>query len=202
MTTDVPLRCACGKLRGTALGVSRSAGTRIVCYCDDCQAFARFLAQPGLTDAWGGTDIFQMAPGRVRITGGADALRCVRLSNKGMHRWYCGECKTAVGNTMGPRLPFVGLIHTFMDHASDGRSRDEVLGKPIGYVQAKFAIGTPPPQPRNASLLRIVVRSARLLATWSLQGAGSPSPFFDDKTRLPRAEPRVLGAEERRALSR
>ena len=191
---DIPLRCACGKLRGTARAVSPSAGTRLVCYCDDCQAFARFLGRPGITNESGGTDIFQMAPSRVRITAGADELRCLRLSQKGMHRWYCGGCKTPVGNTLGPRVPFVGLIHAFMDHATDGRARDEVLGKPVGHFLTKFATGPVP----ESSMLRVMARSVRLLGTWWLTGAGSPSPFFDDT--MPRSEPRILGAEERRAL--
>lgn len=199
MPIDIPLRCACGSLRGVALGVSSRAGCRVVCYCDDCQAFARFLARPGITDQWGGTDIFQMAPSRVQITSGGDVLSCMRLSDKGMHRWYCGECKTPVGNTVSSRIPFVGLIHTFMDHESDGRARDEVLGKPLGYVQAKFAIGTPPSPPDHSSLFRVMARSARLLAKWWLTGAGSPSPFFD-KSGVPRAEPQVLRPEQRAAL--
>jgi len=123
----------------------------------------------------------------------------MRLSDKGMHRWYCGECKTPVGNTVSSRIPFVGLIHTFMDHESDGRARDEVLGKPLGYVQAKFAIGTPPSPPDHSSLFRVMARSARLLAKWWLTGAGSPSPFFD-KGGVPRAEPQVLRPEQRAAL--
>jgi hypothetical protein len=200
MLTDIPLRCACGILRGTALGVSPRTGCRVVCYCNDCQAFARFLARPGITDEWGGTDIFQMAPSNVRITGGADALRCMRLSDKGMYRWYCGECRTPVGNTVSPRVPFVGIIHTFMDHASDGRARDDVLGKPLGYVNTKFAIGSLPSPPRGSSLLRVIARSVRLLGKWRLTGAASPSPFFDDHTHAPRTEPRILRPEERSAL--
>lgn len=176
------------------------SGCRVVCYCDDCQAFARFLARPGITDEWGGTDIFQMAPSRVRITKGADALRCVRLTEKGLHRWYCGECKTPVGNTVSARVPFVGLIHTFMDHGSDGRTRDDALGLPLGYVHTKFAIGPLPPRGHGSSLLRVIARSVKLLGKSWLTGAGSPSPFFDDRTRAPRAEPRVLGTDERRAL--
>ena len=182
------------------MAVAPGAGCRIVCYCDDCQAYARFLGRPGITDEWGGTDIFQMAPSRLRLTGDTDALRCVRLSDKGMHRWYCGECKTPVGNTMSPRVPFVGLVHTFMDHGSDGRPRDDVLGQPIGYTRTKSAIGTLPLAARRPSLLRVLGRSARLLGKWWLTGAGSPSPFFDDQTRAPRVAPRVLPAEERRAL--
>ena len=200
MATDIALRCACGALRGTALAISPGAGTRVVCYCNDCQAFARFLARPGVTDEWGGTDIFQMAPSRVRIDGAAESLRCMRLSDKGMHRWYCGECKTPVANTVSPRVPFVGLIHTFMDHAGDGRSRDDVLGKPVGYTRTESAIGGVPPHARDKHLLRVIGQSVKLLGTWWLTGAGSPSPLFDDKTHAPRVQPLVLTPEERRAL--
>jgi hypothetical protein len=141
-----------------------------------------------------------MAPSSVRITGNSDALRCVRLSDQGMYRWYCGECKTPVGNTMSACVPFVGLVHTFMDHESDGRSREDVLGKPVGYTRTKSAIGTLPPAARRPSLLRVLGRSARLLGKWWATGAGSPSPFFDTETRAPRVEPRVLPVEERHAL--
>lgn len=208
MPADIPLRCTCGALHGTALAVSPDTGCRVVCYCDDCQAFARFLGgPPNILDEWGGTDIFQMAPSRVRITGDLDALACMRLSEKGLYRWYCGKCKTPIGNTVGPRVPFVGLIHSFMDHEADGRARDRdrdrdreaVLGKPLGYVQRKFAVGTPP-NPGNASLYGVIGRSAKLLTKWWLTGAGWPSPFFDEKTRAPRVTPRVLTVAERRAL--
>ena len=200
MLTDVPLRCVCGKVRGIALAVAPRAGCRVVCYCDDCQAYARFLGRPGITDQWGGTDIFQMAPSRVRLTGGADQMSCLRLSAKGMYRWYCPECKTPIGNNSGPRVPFVGLVHSFMDHERDGRPRDDVLGRPIGYVRTKSAIGALPARIRQSSPLRVIGRSVRLLGKWWLTGAGTPSPFFDAKTHAPRSAPRILRPEERRAL--
>jgi hypothetical protein len=200
MAIDIPLRCTCGELRGIALDVSPRNGFRVVCYCNDCQAFARFLGHAGTTDEWGGTDIYQMAPASVRITGGADALSCVRLSDKGMYRWYCGKCKTAVANSNSPRAPVVGLIHTFMDHEGDGRARDDLLGKPIGYVRTKSAIGTLPVQAGAPSLLKVIGASVRLLGKWWLTGAGSPSPFFNDETHAPRSKPRLLRSEERSAL--
>lgn len=200
MSKDVPLRCACGKLRGTALGVSPRSGCRVVCYCDDCQAFGRFLGGPGILDAWGGTDIFQMAPSRVRITSGAEVLSCVRLSAKGMYRWYCGECRTPVGNTNSPRIPFVGLIHTFMDPDGAGGAHDELLGKPLGYSGTKSAVGALPAAIRDSSLLKVIARSVKLLAKWWLTRAGSPSPFFDDQTGAPRTTPLILTPVQRRAL--
>jgi Family of unknown function (DUF6151) len=200
MPTDISLRCACEKLRGTALAVSPRSGCRVVCYCVDCQAFAHFLARPDILDAWGGTDIFQMAPSRVRITSGADALSCVRLSAKGMYRWYCGACKTPVGNSNSPRVPFVGLIHTFIDPDSGDSARDAALGKPLGYARTKSAIGALPAPIRDSTLLRVIARSVTLLGKWWLTGAGAPSPFFDDQTHAPRTRPRILTPEERRAL--
>ena len=69
VVVDLPLRCRCGRVRGVASDVSPSTGFRFVCYCKDCQAFARFLERADVLDSAGGTDIFQMPPGRVKLTG-------------------------------------------------------------------------------------------------------------------------------------
>jgi hypothetical protein len=73
-------------MRGVASNVSPSTGFRFVCYCTDCQAFARFLDRADVLDPAGGTDIFHMPPARVKLTAGTDAMRCLRLSNKVL-RW-------------------------------------------------------------------------------------------------------------------
>lgn len=198
--STVSLRCRCGKVRGKATEVSRETGNRLLCYCDDCQAFAHFLKRRDVLDERGGTDIFQMAPSRVEVTEGATELRSMRLSEKGLLRWYVGCCNTPVGNTVSARLPFVGLIHSFMDHDGDGHPRDGVLGEPIGYVHGKFAIGGNPPHATGGALVRIIARSTRLMLGWWISGRGKSSPFFDSDTQLPRAKPHVLTAAERSAL--
>ena len=124
----LPLRCRCGHVRGVARAVSPSAGFRFICYCQDCQAFARFLERPDVLAAAGGTDIFQMPPARMKLTAGTDALRCLSLSRK-VFRWYTDCCRTPVVNTAaGPRFPVVAVIHSFMDREFDGHSGDEMLG--------------------------------------------------------------------------
>jgi hypothetical protein len=191
MSSQVSLRCRCGNLRGVASDVSVRSGLRVTCYCDDCQAYARFLGQPGVVDTWGGTDIFQMPQWRVRFTQGAAELQCVRLHEKGMFRFYAGCCRTPVANTMGPRIPFAGVVHSLMDHAVDGRSRDEVLGKTV-RIQARFAVGGKPPNAPRSAEPGMILRALRLNVGWWLGRHGAESPFFDLATRTPRVQPQVL----------
>ena len=143
---DIPLRCRCGRVRGVASDVSPSSGFRFVCYCKDCQAFTHFLERPDVLDPAGGTDIFQMPPGRMKLTAGTDAVRCLRLSDRGVLRWYTDCCRTPIGNTAAsPRFPVIAMVHSFMVHGADGRSRDEVLGPPLCGIYQRSAVGPLPP---------------------------------------------------------
>ena len=200
LPSDLPLRCRCGPVRGAASDVSASGGFRFVCFCKDCQAFARFLDRPDVLGAAGGTDIFQMPPGRVRLTAGTDAMRCLRLSSKVL-RWYTDCCRTPMGNTAaGPRFPLVAVIHSFMDHEADGRSRDVVLGAPVCRIFERSAIGPLPPNAPPPASFQVFARRGSKLFDWWVHRLGRPTPFFDDRTRAPRATPRVLTPEERDAL--
>src|SRR5262245_1992629 len=89
-----------------------------------------------------------MPPGRVKLTTGTDALRCLRLSAKGVLRWYTDCCRTPIGNTAAsPRFPVIAVVHSFMVHETDGRSRDEVLGAPLCRIYERSAVA---PLPSNA----------------------------------------------------
>jgi hypothetical protein len=197
---ELPLRCRCGHVRGVASEVSSSDGFRFVCYCKDCQAFARFLERPDVLDPLGGTDIFQLPPGRVKLTAGADALRCLRLSDKGVRRWYADCCRTPIANTAGAGFPIIGMIHSFMGQEADGRSRDEVLGPPFCRIYERSAAGPLLPDAPPPPSLRIFVRRALKMLNWWMRGLARPNPFFDDRTNAPRAVPRVLTPSERAAL--
>jgi hypothetical protein len=46
------------------------------------------------------------SPAHVKLGAGTDALRCLRLSDKGVLRWYTDCCRTPIGNTAAsPRFP-------------------------------------------------------------------------------------------------
>jgi hypothetical protein len=196
---DIPLRCRCSRVRGIAHGVAPSSGFRFVCYCRDCQAFARFLERPDVLDAAGGTDIFHMPGGRVKLVAGTDAVRCLQFSST-VFRWYTECCRTPVANTAGPRFPVVGLIHSFMCHEADSRSRDEALGTPLCRIFEGSAIAPLPPDAPPPRSFGLVARRLPTLLGWWLRGLGRPNPFFDERTNAPLSVPRIFTPNERAAL--
>lgn len=175
---DIPLKCHCAQVSGVAHDVSPKTGNRIVCYCDDCQGFARYLGHESpILDDNGGTDIFQMYPNQLNITQGIEQLRSMRLSEKGLLRWYTDCCKTPVGNTISYGVPFVGLIHNFM---SDPDHRNEHLGPVKFYVQGQHAIGSLDNKTVHRKFpVRCIIKIASMMLKGKLTSKQTPSPFFD-----------------------
>ncbi|MEH6346015.1 MAG: DUF6151 family protein [Bermanella sp.] len=185
---EIKLKCSCGKVKGKTKDVNESSGTRVVCCCDDCQSFAGYLNQESsVLDQYGGTDIFQMPISNIKIIEGIEQISSVRLSAKGMYRWHTRCCNTPIGNSMGAGVPFIGLIHNFMDNAS---ARDEELGENRGHIQTKFARQEVPTDLKGSSF-KIIFRSLSKLLVWKIKGLNKPSTFFDDNEK-PIAKPNVL----------
>ncbi|HWB79660.1 MAG TPA: DUF6151 family protein [Nannocystaceae bacterium] len=196
MSTELALRCRCGKLRGAVVEVARDTCSHAVCYCRDCQAFARWLGIDGVMNERGGTEIIAVAQGRVRWHEGGDRLRCMRLSAKGTHRWYSECCRTPVGNTISARIPFVGIARmTFVD------APEQHVGPAIG-MQGRYAKGGVPEGVHARAPLGLVAHSAKLVFGWWVRGKARPSDYFDAKTGAAKHEPLVLAAEERAQLDR
>ena len=183
------MKCECGGVQGVATDISPETGKRIVCYCDDCQAFANYLGRAdSILDEYGGTDIFQTSPNRIRITKGNEHIRCMRLTPKGLHRWYAGCCKTPIGNTLSAGVPFVGVIHNFMDNKG---SRDQDLGPVLAYVLTKFAKASLPEERKQPFPLLLILKTISRILVWKIKGMNRPSPFFHtDGT--PISEPEIL----------
>jgi hypothetical protein len=175
-------------VRGTASSVAARSGFRFVCYCTDCQKFARFLGRDDVLDSAGGTDIFQMPIGRVKLTAGTDKIRCLQYSKK-VFRWYADCCHTPIGNTAGPRFPVIGLIHSFMDHGADGRSRDDALGAKLCRIYERSATAPLPPDAPPPLSLGFFPKRAATLLSWWWRGLARPNPFFDDRTGAPISSP-------------
>ena len=199
--TDLPIRCLCGALRGTLRDASSESGNRCVCYCDDCQSFAYFLERADeVLDENGGTDIFQTSSGQLEFDQGLENLTCVRLTDSGMFRWYADCCNTAIGNTpWTSRVPFVGLIHSCVDHAAEGRSRDQAVGPIRMRGFARFAKGDRSKlEAHEAAPLAMGPRVTEILKEALERGDQNRSPFFKANTDEPCVSPRILTAVELR----
>jgi len=185
---QIDLQCSCGKVKGKTENVDSGVGTRIVCCCDDCQLFMQYLDQEGSAlDQYGGTDIFQMPVSKIKVTEGHEQIACVRLSATGLYRWYTSCCNTAIGNTMGAGVPFIGVVHSFMNHAAD---RDADLGKSRGHIYTNFARKKVPDN-QQGSVFLITIRGLSKLILWKLKGLNQPSVFFDEDGD-PIAKPNIL----------
>lgn len=182
--------CECGATRA---GIDLGDGSRLVCYCDDCQAFLRALGAEDRLDPAGGTDLFQTTPDRIEVTAGKENLACLRLTDKGPLRWSASCCDAPFANSLTTRqVPFVSV------HVSGIAARD-TLGEVVARVNRKFA--TARVEGRKGALGPIVWAILRRAATARLTRRHRDTPFFDDKGR-PVAEVRRLTDAERRAAYR
>jgi hypothetical protein len=193
MSKTAFVHCLCGEVQGRVEDASPKTVNRIVCYCHDCQAFAHHLGRADLLDARGGTDLVQVAPAALSFDKGAERIAGLRLTPKGLLRWYATCCKTPLGNTAGPGLPFVGIVAQAIEDA------DAVVGKPMGAILGKYAIGTPPAGSDKMNP-RLLLRVVRLVLGWRLRGKTWPHPFFDRATRGPKWPVVTLSPAERDAV--
>jgi hypothetical protein len=191
----IALRCACGALTGTVAATHRAA--RAICYCRDCQTFARFLGQPTkILNERGGTDIVATTPSVVHFTQGREQLRCMSLSETGLLRWYAGCCRTPIGNTpRTPKLPYVGLVHNCL--AGTAGELDAAFGVAKVAINTESASG--PVSPTKWRSVAAVLKIMRNVVAARLSGAYRDSPFFKSGTAEPIVAPQVLSSAERAA---
>ena len=200
MQDILPLGCACGAVTGQLLNATADNGNYAVCYCDDCQAFARSTGGAAVMNDRGGTAIYQTTPSQVRISDPGHHLRAIRLTPKGLLRWYTDCCRTPVGNLMAaPRSPFVGLIHTFFAGDTDVLTRE--FGAPVALIQGRFAIGGCPEGVHPTASPAVIFRSIAFVGRGLWGGKHQPSAFIDAATGQPTAEVRVLTPTERAGLA-
>jgi hypothetical protein len=162
-------------------------------------AFAHQLGRADLLDIHGGSDIVQAAPASLAFMHGQQRICGLRLTPKGLFRWYASCCNTPVGNTISPAIPFVGIIAHAFDNGT--QNPDDVFGKPIGAIMGKYAIGDPPACSTGMGL-SLMARAIPMVLGWRLRGRAWPHPFFYRGTRTPIYPLSVLPHSQRDALRR
>lgn len=185
--SEIPFSCSCGAITG-ALGIdSPREGNHLVCHCPDCRAAVTHLtgAAPEA-----GVELFQTLPDRIHITQGADRLAILRLSPKGILRWYASCCGAPLFNTLkSPKLPFVGIAVARLADAA-----------PLGPLKGRAYLPRQGGGYRHEGFNRIGLTVLRNMITARLSGRWRDTPFFDE-SGAPVAPIRVLSREERAAAT-
>jgi len=166
--TLVKLHCRCGSVLGS-VDFSRPSRVHVICHCGDCAAYARHI---GNAEA---TQIVQAAPADVQILIGIEHVCCLRLTERGLTRWYAGCCMTPLANTSGhARMPFVGVMRCVL------RPEEEPLLGPPTHVNGSYPI------PWST-----ILRSVWALTLSLLLRRHRPNVFFPAGKLL--ARPEVVG---------
>jgi uncharacterized protein DUF6151 len=184
-------QCRCGALRGEV--TSPRKAIRGICYCKDCQTYARALGQSErVLDGCGGTDVVATLGKYVTFTTGLKSLACLSLSEKGLLRWYASCCNTPIANTLrNHRIPYVGLVHVALGSESQ-------ITNVFGPVQMQLNISSAADMPNwkaNGKLLALV-RFLPSLLFGRLDRSYRLSPFFHSTEGTPIVAPRVLSRYE------
>lgn len=190
LMSTIPLKCQCGAVTGIVKNVTPKYGSRLVCHCSDCQAFANHIgAGDQSLDPYGGTEIYQTNPAQISFETGSEHMKCLRLTPKGTIRWYTGCCSTPIGNTISGKVPFVGLIHTII-----GAGYDQAAGPVSCHVQTQDALPGLAPDLENEGFPKAVTRRViGKMLRWKLTGKARPNPFFDKDGRAV-AKPEIINA--------
>lgn len=172
---SAPLACRCKKVKGQLSARGQAGGRRVICYCDDCQAFAHKL-NASVLDPCGGTDLFQVYPADIRLDEGRDYVTHLTLTPGGLHRWYASCCNTPIANTVSASLPFVGVLHSFI--VDFDTWAPDVSCK----VHGRFASGEVAPPGAHAGIpLRLIPQYLSMFVWGWITGKHKPHPFYSHK---------------------
>jgi hypothetical protein len=196
--TEHPIRCKCGTLHGfVKVDLNSSRG---ICYCKDCQLFAHFLGNSAeVLDEHGGTEIVPTTPKNVRFTQGIESLASMRLSDKGLMRWYAKCCNTPIGNTPANyKVAYVGLVHSCLEN--DGVPLDQSFGISRMRVNTQSARGNV--KLKQQGIFGAVTKFAAMLLRERFNGGYKLTPFFHVDSGAPIVVPYVLSKQEWQVLRR
>jgi hypothetical protein len=122
-----------------------------------------------------GVCIWQTTPDKVKVDEGAVHLRLMRLSEKGLLRWFAGCCDTPLFNTLAtPKVPFVGVLTDRLDDIA-----------PLGPIVAEGFVEGDDGKSRHVGGGRVARGFVRRALGARLSGRWKDNPFFDTTTGQP-----------------
>lgn len=188
------LQCDCRKFTAELKTFPNDTPGRLKCYCDDCQIYLHYLGRAELLDQNAGSEIIPTYPCNMKILSGQEQVKCVRLTDKGMFRFYAGCCKTPIGNTT-PGSPWIGVLRR-MYTVKGSQQLDGAFPEVRASILGRYAKGTPPAGTPDGFNLSGFVAVMPFMLKGKMFGKFKPSPFFADDGKTPITTPHVMSSEE------
>jgi hypothetical protein len=189
------IQCTCGNFQAKLKAFPKNTPGRLMCYCDDCQRYLHYIKRSDLLDQNAGTEIIPAYPADVEVLKGIEHLKCVRLSSKGMFRYYTSCCQSPVGNT-SPNRAWVGFLKNMYP-----KDVEKILGPIEARIMGKFAKGNLP----EGTPQKFDFKGFKIVMPFVLRGIvlrkANPSPFFQEDGKTSVVAPHVLSAEEVHAIN-
>jgi hypothetical protein len=141
---EAKLTCRCGAIQGKICAKQEDA-IRLHCYCNDCRAYANFIAakeqgaenSKPMVNSSAESRLVLVGKNAVTIDQGIENFKLARkAANKGLFRYYAGCCHVQLMNT-GDTLGFVGVNDAILNEKKDefdgpwGFCKNEAAGLPI-----------------------------------------------------------------------
>ncbi len=183
------IQCDCGEFRAELYNFPKATPGRLVCYCDDCQLYAKKIEREDILDPYGGTQVIPVYPNDVNILSGEQHLKCNLLKEKGLHRWSVTCCNTPVINTI-PKFPWAGIPHRLYTNAEPGCL--ERLGKIKSRIKGKYAIGEPPFKLSQDFGIKDAMVVIPFVARGFILRKFNRSPLFQEDGQTPIKDPMIL----------
>ncbi len=182
------ISCDCGAFIAKLKAFPKHTPGRLVCYCDDCQAFVEKIQRADVLDAYGGTEEIPVYPKEIEIIQGIETLKCYRLTTKGTYRWATSCCNSPILN-IKPGFPWAGTFYTtYKDPAAPS-----ALGDVKARIYGKYALAGAPFKISEKIAFKDMLVVMPFLVKGIILGMDKQSPFFGSDNKTPIVEPEILG---------
>jgi len=191
------IQCECGQFHARLKAFPRNTPGRLVCYCDDCQAYLHHLKRNDLLDAHGGTEVIPAYPADIEILSGREHLKCTRLSPKGAFRFSVSCCNSPIVG-LRPGMPWASFPRSA--YPVDEQQLDQTLGPVRSRVMGRYAQGTPPAGTADKLNLKAVMTVLPFMLKGVLLKKSRPSPFFAEDGLTPIVMPQIVNDAPRQGV--
>ena len=105
------IQCDCGRFQAELANSPQNSPGRLVCYCDDCQTFAKTLERTDVLDEFGGTQVVPAYPNEITFLKGANNLCYSQVTEGGLYRYSTTCCNSPLVNVRS-NFPWLGIFHS------------------------------------------------------------------------------------------